>query len=61
MLFRSQLGPKFIAIDDRYGTRASTVIVVDAANEVTYTERTFGGRGVFLGEVRERFLISGSN
>lgn len=56
-----QLGPKFIAVDERYGTRASTVIVVDAANEVTYTERTFGGRGIFLGEVRERFLISGSN
>jgi uncharacterized protein with NRDE domain len=56
-----QLGPKFIAIDDRYGTRASTVIMVDALNNVTYTERSFGARGVFLGEVREQFSLSGRN
>ena len=56
-----QLGPKFIAHDDRYGTRASTVIVVDASNNVTYTERSFGGRGKFLGEVSQRFQLSRSH
>ncbi len=53
-----QLGPKFIARDDRYGTRASTVIVVDRRGEVYYAERSFGGHGVFLGEVARRFSLS---
>jgi uncharacterized protein with NRDE domain len=53
-----QLGPKFIAVDDRYGTRASTVIIVNRRGEVHYAERSFGGRGKFLGEVAQRFSLS---
>jgi uncharacterized protein with NRDE domain len=53
-----QLGPKFIAVDDRYGTRASTVIIVRRDGEVTYAERSFGGRGKFRGEVTRRFQLT---
>lgn len=53
-----QLGPKFIARDDRYGTRASTVIIVDRRGGVYYAERSFGGHGVFLGEVVRRFSLN---
>ena len=53
-----QLGPKFIARDDRYGTRASTVIIVDKLGGVTYAERSFGGHGVFHGEVARRFSLT---
>jgi uncharacterized protein with NRDE domain len=53
-----QLGPKFIAVDDRYGTRASTVIIVNRDGDVTYAERSFGARGKFLGEVSGRFRIT---
>ena len=53
-----QLGPKFIAVDDRYGTRASTVIIVNRLGEVFYAERSFGGHGKFLGEVTQQFNLS---
>lgn len=53
-----QLGPKFVAADDRYGTRASTVILVGAQGDVFYAERSFGGRGKFLGDVTRRFKLS---
>lgn len=53
-----QLGPKFIAVDDHYGTRASTVIIVRRDGEVTYAERSFGGRGKFRGEVTRRFKLN---
>jgi len=53
-----QLAPKFIAVDDRYGTRASTVIIVDRDRNVTYAERSFGPRGKFIGEVTRRFRLS---
>ena len=52
-----ELGPKFIAVDDRYGTRASTVVIVNSQGEVYYAERSFGGRGKFLGEVTQRFSL----
>lgn len=57
-LREKQLAPKFIAVDDRYGTRASTVIVVDRNRNVTYSERSFGARGKFLGEVTQRFSLA---
>jgi uncharacterized protein with NRDE domain len=53
-----QLGPKFIAVDDHYGTRASTVIIVRRDGEVTYAERSFGARGKFRGEVTRRFRLT---
>ena len=53
-----QLGPKFIAVDNRYGTRASTVIIVNRLGEVYYAERSFGGHGAFLGEVTQRFNLA---
>jgi len=56
-----QLAPKFIAVDDRYGTRASTVVIVDRKHTVTYAERSFGARGQFLGEVTRQFQLSVSD
>jgi uncharacterized protein with NRDE domain len=41
-----------------YGTRASTALVVGADGTVRFTERSFGPRGVPLGEVREMFEVS---
>ncbi len=53
-----QLGPKFIAVDNRYGTRASTVVIVDREGEASYVERSFGAHGKFLGEVANRFRLT---
>lgn len=53
-----QLGPKFIAVDERYGTRASSVIIVGRDGGVRYTERSFGPRGKLLGEVISRFSLT---
>lgn len=55
-----QLGPKFIAVDDRYGTRASTVILIRRDGEVTYAERSFGPHGKYLGEVTRQFRLTAS-
>ncbi len=52
------LGPKFIAVDERYGTRASTAVIVDHGGNVTYAERSFGPHGKFLGEVTHRFSLT---
>ena len=57
ILREKELGPKFIAVDDRYGTRASTVVIVNRRGEVYYGERSFGGHGKFLGEVTQRFSL----
>jgi len=40
-----------------YGTRASTALVVGTDGAVRFTERSFGPRGVPLGEVREAFEV----
>lgn len=52
------MGEVFVA-GDRYGTRCSTVIIVDARGEVLFVEHSFGAGGAALGTPREvRFTIS---
>jgi uncharacterized protein with NRDE domain len=51
-----ELSPAFIA-GERYGTRASTVILVSRGNEVSFVERRFGPRGAPLGESSQRFTL----
>lgn len=46
-----QLSPPFIAADS-YGTRATTVVVVDAEGQVLFCERRFGPHGVAAGTTR---------
>lgn len=48
------LSPAFIRGDD-YGTRASTVLLIDAEGHGQMHERRFGAQGVFLGESRVDF------
>ena len=50
------LSAAFVALPG-YGTRASTALVVGADGTARFTERTFGPRGVPLGEVRETFEV----
>jgi uncharacterized protein with NRDE domain len=40
-----------------YGTRASTVLLIDHADAVTFVERAFGAGAAAAGEVRVRFTI----
>jgi uncharacterized protein with NRDE domain len=40
-----------------YGTRCSTVILLDAAGTLTFTERSFDAEGRQTGEVRETFAL----
>ena len=40
-----------------YGTRCSTVVLVDAAGRATFAERSFDAAGRVVGEVRETFEI----
>ena len=51
-----ELSPCFIA-DARYGTRASTVMLIAPDNEVVFVERNFGPGGAFLGESTHRFQL----
>lgn len=52
-----ELSPAFIP-GERYGTRASTVVLVNRDFQVTFVERSFGPRGVALGaEVRRNFML----
>jgi uncharacterized protein with NRDE domain len=51
-----ELSPAFVA-GERYGTRATTVILVSRRNEVVFAERRFGARGAPLGETSQRFAL----
>ncbi|UCF76718.1 MAG: NRDE family protein [Betaproteobacteria bacterium] len=51
-----ELSPCFIA-GERYGTRASTVLLIGRDNEVLFLERTFGPGGAPLGAAEHRFSI----
>lgn len=51
------LSPAFIA-GDRYGTRASTVVLVGRDDKVLFCERTFGPHGTPAGSTQHRFTLS---
>lgn len=51
-----ELSPAFIA-GERYGTRASTVLLVSSRDEVVFVERRFGALGAPLGETAQRLRI----
>jgi len=40
-----------------YGTRCSTVVLVDSRGELTFAERTFDASGALVGEMRETFSL----
>jgi uncharacterized protein with NRDE domain len=48
------LSATFISTPE-YGTRASTVITIDANREVTFVEKSFGEGGIFQNEARAKF------
>lgn len=52
-----ELSAAFIA-GERYGTRASTVMLASATGDVLYCERTFGPHGVLLGSSDKRFRMA---
>jgi uncharacterized protein with NRDE domain len=51
-----ELSPAFVA-GERYGTRASTALLVSRGSEVLCVERRFGARGVPEGEAMQRFAL----
>jgi len=51
-----ELSCAFVA-GERYGTRASTVLLVSRNDEVVCVERRFGARGVPQGETEQRFAL----
>ncbi|MFN7085515.1 MAG: NRDE family protein [Burkholderiales bacterium] len=51
-----ELSPVFIS-GQRYGTRASTVVLIDGEGRVRFIERSFGPGGQALGEVDQRFRL----
>jgi uncharacterized protein with NRDE domain len=51
-----ELSPAFIS-GARYGTRASTLVLVRGDGEVLFHERSFGAEGRALGEVSNRFHV----
>ena len=51
-----ELSANFIS-GERYGTRASTVVLVGSDGEATFIERAFGPHGLPLGETAQRFKL----
>lgn len=51
-----ELSPAFIA-GERYGTRASTVLLVSSSDEVLFVERRFGAHGAPLGATSQRLAL----
>ncbi len=51
------LSPLFTAAPS-YGTRSSTVILIDRENCVTFCERTFNGNKEYVNSIREEFSIN---
>jgi uncharacterized protein with NRDE domain len=51
-----ELSPAFIA-GERYGTRASTVLLLSRGGEVVFVEKRFGAQGAPLGETARRFPL----
>jgi len=54
-----ELSPCFIA-DGRYGTRASTVLLITRNHDVFFSERSFGPHGVPQGSIEHRFKLDAS-
>jgi len=52
------LSAKFIAMDERYGTRSSTVILVHESGRVQYVERSFAPFGVLVNESKFCFDLN---
>jgi len=48
-------------VDDRYGTRCSTVLAIDREGSARFVERTFDRRGEQVGEVAFRFAVTSCN
>jgi uncharacterized protein with NRDE domain len=44
-------------VDATYGTRCSTVVLIDTRGRLTFAERTFDARGSLVGEVRETVVL----
>jgi uncharacterized protein with NRDE domain len=57
LAWERMLSAPFI-VSERYGTRSSTVIAVDAEGHVQFVERAFDAAGEPAGEVIERFDIA---
>ncbi len=51
-----ELSPAFIA-GERYGTRASTVLLVSRDGEAVFIEKRYGALGVPRGETKQRFAL----
>jgi uncharacterized protein with NRDE domain len=51
-----ELSANFIS-GAHYGTRASTVVLIDADRNVRFIERSFGSGGAALGETASRFRL----
>jgi len=50
------LSAAFIA-GETYGTRASTVLLVNAGGEALLRERSYGARGILIGTTEQRFQV----